>query len=194
MLTIKINGEKTDIPEMNELTVKQYIEFVKTNMNLVDYLSVVLNKSFKEAFDLKVSGINKLLARLGELKDYSKLAFPKKLIVDDKYYFTKRIEISTVGQRFMIEENAQNLKDEELFCFILAVAVVANPMDIDEINAMKERILKAKYIDVLPVAFFLASRFLNGRQRGTNYLKMLSQLVKTRICRFRPASKDSISI
>lgn len=181
MITLKINGEKKQIPTMDKLTVKQYIKFVKTDMSLINYLSVCLNIKYKEAFNIKLNNIEHLKARIGQIKDYTKIPVPKKLIINNELFFIKNIDISTVGQRFMIEENGKKLKDEELFCFILAIGIVRDPMNIDEINKTKKKLMKEPYVNILPLGFFLASRFLIGKKSVMNYLKMLKQLIKMNI-------------
>ena len=78
MIKVTINSKKVLLPTMRELTVKQYIEFVRTDMSLVNYLSVCLKVKYKEAFNLKVKNINALNLRIGQLKDYTKTISKKK--------------------------------------------------------------------------------------------------------------------
>lgn len=169
MIKVTINNKKVSLPTIEELTVSQYIKFVKTDMNLISYLSVCLNKTYKEAFDMKLKNIPLLNKRIGKLKDYTKAPVPKHIIVNDKLHLIKDIDISTVGQRFMIEENGRKLKDEELFCFILAIGIVEDKMNVDEINKLKRKLMKQPYLNILPVGFFLAKRFLIGKKSGMSY-------------------------
>lgn len=177
MIKVTINSKKVLLPTMNELTVKQYMEFVKTDMSLVNYLSVCLKVKYKEAFNLKLKNIKALNLRIGKFKDYTKASVPKKLIINKELYFIKNIDLSTVGHRFMIEENARKLKDEELFCFILALGIVKDPMNIDDIKKMKTKLMKEPYVNILPLGFFLAKRFLIGKKRGMNFSRMLNLLI-----------------
>ncbi len=190
MITLKINGKKVKIPVVNELTVKQYSELVRKELNIINYLSVVLGKTYKEAFNSKVKGIEKLQKRIGTIQDYTKMPFAKHFIFDDELYETKKIEVSTVGQRFMIEEHASKLENEELLCYILAVGIAENPMDYEEINKLKDKLLQESYIKVLPVAFFLANRFLIGRKSGMNFLRMSKQLINTKAYELRQALRN----
>ena len=186
-MNIEINGKKEKIPLIDELTVSQYIKFMKTKRDIIDYLSIVLNIKYKEAFDLKFKGLKPLLKRLGDIKDYSKIKMPGKLIINNKLYFTRNIEISTIGQRFMIEENAKKLKDEEYLCFVLAVGIVKNPMDIEEINEMKNILMRESYLNVLPTAFFLFSHFMLGKKSAMNYFNRLKKLISMKVYAFRLA-------
>lgn len=180
MITIEINKKKVQIPTSDQLTVEQYIKFTKTKMNLINYLSICLGVEYKEAFDLKIKNLDMLTTRIGHVKHYSEIKALDKLVIQDKLYFKKNIEISTVGQRFMIEENAKKLENEELFCFILAVGIVKNPMNINEIRQMKNKLMQEPYINILPIGFFLARRFLIGKKKGINFLAMLRHTIKTK--------------
>lgn len=176
MITIKINGEKRKIKTMDQLTVHEYIRFIKTKMSLIDYLSVCLDVEYKEASKMKLKNISWLNTRIGKLKDYTKITTPKKLIIKGKSFFLKNIEISTVGQRFMIEEHIKKLDNEEALCFILSVGIVDDPMNIDVINKMKGRLMNESYLNILPLGFFLARRFLIGKNKGMSFLKIFGRL------------------
>ena len=178
MIKLPINGKEETIPTMDEMTVNQYIEFTKTDMNLINYLSVCMGVNYKEAFNSKIKNTDKLLRRLGQLKDYTKIKPVKRLIIDNELIFIKNIEISTVGQRFMIEENSTGMQNEEFLCFILAVGIVSDPMNIDEINKMKSKLMNEPYINVLPYGFFLANRFLIGKKNAMNFFRWLKALIK----------------
>lgn len=181
MISVIINGKNKKIPSMDELTVKQYAKYIRTDMSLINYLSVCLNINYKKASNIKIKNLDLLGLRLGEIKDYTKVSTPKKLIINDELFFIKNIEISTVGQRFMIEENAKKLKDEELFCFILAIGIVKDPMNIDEVNKMKNKLMKQSYINVLPLGFFLASRFLNGKKSVMSFFNPLKRSIRMKV-------------
>lgn len=183
---LTINGKSVKLPIMDELTVKQYIEFIKTDMSLVNYLSLCLKVTYKEAFNMKLKNIKALNLRIGQLKDYTKTSVPKKLIINNELYFIKNIDLSTVGHRFMIEENAKKLKDEELFCFILAIGIVKDPMNIDDIKKMKRKLMKEPYINILPLGFFLAKRFLIGKNRGMNFSRILNLMINLKSFMNRP--------
>jgi hypothetical protein len=193
MITLTLNKEKKRIPTMDELTVKQFTELTKKDINIVNYLSVTLGINYKDAFNTKLKGVDKLLKRLGKLEDFTKLT-PNKIVVDDKLIDIKKIDVSTVGQRFMIEENARSLNNEELLCFILAIGVVDDPMNIEEINELKEKLLNEPYKKILPNAFFLASRFLIGRKSVMNYLKMCRQLINMKVKESKRVLIDLIHI
>lgn len=181
MITLKLNGEKRIIKAIDQLTVNEYIDFIKTDMNLINYLSVCLGIEYKEAFNIKLKNVSWLNARIGVLQDYTKLPVPKKLSINGKLYFIKNIEISTVGQRFMIEEHIKKLDNEEIFCFILAVGIVDDPMDIDLINKCKDKLMNEPYINILPLGFFLANRFSTGKNKGMNFLRILGLLINMKI-------------
>ena len=96
------------------------------------------------------------IKRIGDIEDYSKLK-PKKHIIG---YDVE--EISTIGQRFIIEENTDNMNNEELMCFILAVAMVNEP-NIDAITKVKDTLMNMPYLEVLPTGFFLLKNFVSGK-------------------------------
>jgi len=194
MITLTINKEKKEVPSMDELTVSQFIELSKKDVNIVTYLSVTLGIDYKAAFNLKVKGTKKLLKRLGVLEDYTKISPPKTMIIGEELIIFKDIDLSTVGQRFMIEENARKLKEEELLCFILATGIVDDPMNIDNINELKDKLLKEPYKKILPTAFFLANRFLIGRKGAMNYLKMSRQLINMRLNESKQGLKNLVHI
>lgn len=197
MIHLTINKEKVSIPTMNELTVKQYIELSKKDINIVSYLSVVLGMTYRESFNCKTKGIDKLLKRLGKLEDYTKITPEKKVIVNDELIDILEIEVSTVGQRFMIEESSRNMGNEELLCFILAIGMINDPeaddnpaMNFDKITELKDKLMDGPYKKILPNAFFLANRFLIGRNNAMNYLKMSKQLISMRVKGSRQALRN----
>jgi len=174
MIELKINKRRELIPAANELTVNQYSRFMRLeNQDIINYLSIALNVNYKTAFNLKVKNLDKLLARIGTIEDYSKIS-PKKYILD---YDVKKI--STVGQRFVIEESGKNYEDEELLCFVLAVALIGEP-DINKIEDLKKKLMSMPYIEVLPTAFFLRKKLMIGGKYGKSLLRILSRWIKTR--------------
>lgn len=196
MIKIELNNKTHIIPSMDELTVNQFIELKKRDLNIISYLSVVCETTFKEVFNTKLKGYKALKKRLGKLEDYTKLPYKKQLIIGDDVINTSEIGLTTVGQRYMIEENGKKLKDEELLCFVLAVAILNdsssedNPvMKIGLINEKKNELMTQPYKNILPTAFFLANRFLIGKSSAMNYLKMSRQLINTRIFAFKQVLK-----
>jgi len=192
MIELTINGERKKIPEADKLTTRQYIDILHTDEgNILNYLSVVLNVKYKSVYDSQIKGFDKLKRRIGDLKDYRKITPKNVLTFDDGlYYYTKGLEISTVGQRFTIEENAKNLKNEELIVFILAVALVKDSTDVDIVKAMFDKLMKQKYTEVLPQAFFLASRFLTGKNYEINFFAKLLLQLRTTISKNKRALRS----
>jgi hypothetical protein len=190
MINLKINGEKKTIPSIDELTVRQYSEFIKTDMTLVNYLSVVLGIPYKDAFNIKLKGMKQLKKRIGELKDYTKIPYRRKFLFRDRLIWTRRIDISTVGQRFMVEEHGKKLENEELLCFILALGIAKNPMNSEELDEIKDKLMDSNYKTILPIAFFLGSRFLIGRSNAMNYLRMLRLSIITRAYELKQGLKN----
>lgn len=181
MITLTINKEKKQIPTMDELTVKQFIKLSKMEINIVSYLSVTLGVNYKDAFNTKVKGVEKLLKRLGKLEDYTKLPALKTIMIGKDLIALKDIDISTIGQRHTIEQNAKKLKEEELLCYIMAVGMIDDPMDAPKVMKLKNKLMNQPYKKILPAAFFLANRFLTGRKSVMNYLKMQRQLINMRL-------------
>ena len=182
MIILTINGEKKKVPSLDQLTVSQYIKMSgKEDISFIDYLSIVFDISYKEAFNIKYKGLDKLINRIGELEDYTKLPVNSQLVIEDEVYNIKDLEISTVGQRFMIEVSAKNLKNEELLCYILAVAILKDCMDSEKIKEFKDKLLNLAYKEILPAAFFLAKRFSIGKRNVLNYMKMQIQLAKMKV-------------
>lgn len=184
----KINGKTEKIPTARELTVNQYIKLQKReSINIVNYLSVVLNINYKKAFDLKITNYNALKSRIGVIQDYQKLTPKSKISLNDGNYFYVPDEIETVGQRWMIEENARKITDEELLVFILAVGLVSDPTDFEKVKATQALLMQQPYIDILPTAFFLQLRFLTGRNNELSFSKRLTFWVRTQILRNKRA-------
>lgn len=191
MITIQINRKPIDIKTFNDLTVKEYLQ-VKTKIenkkdfNLIDYLSIVTDTRYSVIRDLKINPI-KLQAitnSLGQLQDYTKIPPGKKLIINDRYYFKNNMTLDTLGARFMIEENAKQLEGEQLLCFILATAITGGK-SFTETNNMYSKLLNTNYIEVLPMAFFLAKNLRNGKRGVMSYLVRLGNSIKTMQLRSR---------
>lgn len=180
MIKIKINGQNETIPTADELTVNQYIEFVKNKeTNIIGYLSSVLGITYKESFYSKVSNSTYLKQRIGSINDYTKMLPVNKIIFKDgDYRFLKDLDISTIGERWTIEENGKNLKDEELLCFVLAVLLTKDSMNLEKVNEMKEKLMNEPYKNVLPTAFFLLRRFSIGNDIEESFLKKPIFLIK----------------
>jgi len=172
MIELKINKEKKYIPTVRELTVKQYIAFMNSEkQDIINYLSVTLGVDYVAAWNLNINNYDVLFARIGEIKDYSKLK-PRKFILDYEVE-----EISTIGQRFMIEEQSKAFENEELMCFILAVALIKTP-DIGRIIELKNKLMDEPFMEILPTAFFLQKRFVNGKICANFNFKNLIRLMK----------------
>jgi hypothetical protein len=187
MITLKIKYlgskkyETIKIPTCRELTVNQYIKVKKSikdgGLNLIDYLCCVLDKEYRQIYQSGIKRADIILESLGMIEDYSKLKTPRSINLLGVNYNLDDIKIESHGQRFTIEETARKYQDEELLCFILSVAIINEP-DIDLINQMKEKIMEASYIEILPAAFFLLKNFLNGRSKEQNILKRLAKTMK----------------
>ena len=181
MISLKINGEKKQIPAADELTVKQYSEFVKQDkQDIISYLSVTLGITYKQAFYSKLNNIG-LLKRIGTVKQYDLLKPKKKILLKDGTFYYIPEEITTIGQRFMIEENAAKLEEEEYLCFVLAVGLVNDPMNLDSVNNLKEKLMNESYTEILPTAFFLLRNLSNGKNSVMNFSRELIQSIKIRI-------------
>ena len=191
MITISINRKKVEIPTFRELTVNQFMELrerinAKTEgeFNLLDYLSMVLEKDLKLMFFSKLKNPEIINKALGKIEDYQKIK-SYKFFYKGKNHDLRDYDI-TLGQRFMIEENAKKKADERLMCFMLAV-VLANEMDLKKVNKIYNKILAMPYLDVLPPAFFLANSSVNGKKNAMRYLRKLRNMMKTRSLKNRQA-------
>ena len=164
MINLKLNNQNYEIPTYKELTVKQFIELRKRkDTNLINYLSVVTGLRFADIWTCKVNRPHDLAIRIGKYMDYTERKPGRRILVDDKTHFLpESMEIETVGQRFTIEENGKNLKDEEYLCFVLAVGLLGNEMDYNKINSLKDKIMNQPYINVLPAGFFLLKNLWIG--------------------------------
>jgi hypothetical protein len=194
MITIKINGKKEKIPTANELTVRQYIKLVeKEEFNIINYLSACLEKEYKVVFNSKIKGFEYLGKRIGEIEDYTKIKMDDYLILQNGEIHTVSIlGISTIGERFMIEENARKLKAEEFLCFILAICIIneKDKMNYGKINDMKEYLMEQPYKKILPVAFFLLQNLKLGNKKGMKFFNLLKLLIRTLVLRFRLGLKN----
>ncbi len=191
MIKLTINREKKEIPAADELTVGQYIKLVALGeINIVNYLSTVLGINYKEAFNSKVKNLDLLTRRIGQIEDYSKITPKKKITFKDGSFNYIPSEISTVGERWTIEENARELEGEELMIFILAVGLVPDPMNFDKITTMVERLKNEPYKEILPTAFFLHNRFLIGKSTGVSFFHRLILMIKIRKSKNRLILKE----
>ncbi len=187
MITLKINGEKKKIPSANELTVNQYIKLIEIGkQDLISYLSACLEKDYKLVFNSKIKNIEYIVKRIGNLEDYKKIKVKNYLsLANGEIYLVSNLGITTIGERFMIEENAKNFKNEELLCFILAICIVENKMDYGKIKEKKDYLMDQPYKNVLPTAFFLLNNFLIGNIKGIKFLWKLKQLIKMKALKSR---------
>jgi len=185
MIPLKIKTDKgatikKTIPSLDELTVEQFIKFENRNKaknDLISYLSLILNISYKAAYNLKIPDSEVIKLGLGKWVDYRKIKPPKKMIVDDEVYILSNCDIETLGQRIAIQENIKKYKNEEALVFILSVALVKSP-DLKKIVKLKEKLMQLPYREVLPAAFFLLKNLTNGRNFVTRCLQRLGIWMK----------------
>lgn len=184
MIPIKINGQTQKVPTFNELTVKQYIEYTKIfrkkkKFDIIDYLSLVLKQEYKLVYFSKIHNVDGLMNVLGHARDYRKLKPGKQFVIAGDYYNLDNYLIETVGQRFMIQENAKRYKtDEELLCFVLAVSIIRE-VNLIKIQELKNKIMNEPYVDILPTAFFLSRSLISGLNKGKNIFQRLRRLIST---------------
>lgn len=184
MIPIKINGKTQKVPTFDELTVKQYIEYVKIlrkkkKFDIIDYLSLVLKQEYKLVYFSKIHNVEGLMKVIGSSRDYRKIKPGKQFVISGEVYNLDNYLIETVGQRFMIQENAKRFKsDEELLCFVLAVSIIRE-VNLSKVQELKDKIMDEPYIDILPTAFFLFRNLTNGLSKGRNILRGLRRLIST---------------
>lgn len=186
-IKIKIKGKlfprEIQVKTFRELSVKELKQWldlqregVKTD--IIHYLSIVRGISYKAAYNLNIKNPENLISVLGEVIDYEKAKPAKKIVVDDTLYNVDDISIFTVGQRNTIEENIKGYENEEMLCYILAVAMLGyDSTDALKVKDLKDKLLDCAYVDVLPTAFFLLKILWNGKNSGIYFLKKLLALI-----------------
>lgn len=186
MITIRINGETTKIKTFDELSVSDYITFRKMEedegkIDLLKYLSVVLDTAFEDVLEFKVNNIEIINNALGELKDYRKHSVPKELFVSGEIFILKGKKIQTLGHRFfMTEYEKQKPEFEDYLCYMVAL-LMADELNADKILNLKNKLLNLNYLDVLSTGNFFLDNFLSGLKLERNVWKRLILALKTKV-------------
>ena len=173
------NNKTIKVPTFDELTVKQLINVTKKQVEkekkkdpftIVDYISTVTGKPYKDVYLTKIQGPDVIMQAIGSAKNIEKEKPKKELVIDDNLINVKELSIDTFGQRTMIELNGQSMNTFELYCFILAVGIVEED-NINQVNKLKDNLMNMNYLDILPSAFFLLKNSKIGKKRGRGFLK-----------------------
>lgn len=179
MIPITINGKKHLIKSANELTTKEFIDFMKTkNPDKIKLIGFQTGRKYDVIFKTKIS--KNVLMMIGEIPDIEKLKPPKTILG----YHINRFGIETVGQRFQLETSGY--KGYELLLFVVAVALTNDP-DLDKVNMMKERLLNEPFIQVMGAGNFFFRNLMNGRNSGLNSLRNTLLSIRMQARKNRPA-------
>lgn len=180
-IKITINGQKTIIPYISELSVKDFVQIVDKNINtdIISYINAFTGK------DIMKSEV-KSNYDLGEIEplvldadiDFSKLPVPNLLEVPG--YGSKIIEElddGTFGKRFMYSQYKSQMENKVISITQLPVYALAlfitNSDDAGKINDCYEKLLEMPWIKVLPAGFFLSKKLTPKRNVIMKFLKEL---------------------
>jgi len=174
-IPIKINGKKYVVPQLCDLSTKDFIEVAKIegivkdggSFDTVKYIAWYLKLNIKKAFFATLP--DKLHRELSYFPDIEKTKPPALDYIDTKK------AIYTVGQRFQVEESS--LKGYELTVFVLAVAQ-AESNNIDGVNELYHFYMSKPAVYILPHAFFFSKIYANGKNTGVSFLRWPRALIK----------------
>lgn len=188
-MKLKLNKDTYNIKTANLLTCKEYIELSKKeNSNVIDYISVTTNKTFKDIADLKFDTftINRLNAYVQQIKNVYHL--------DRSYLFCyyknnnqivseKTFNFESIGTVFLMQTRAEKTTNElELMIYLLAIAIDSNYSS-ENIDNIYNELLDYNYIEVFSFICFFFGKFVNGLYKKNKSLRMLITMFITKIHR-----------
>lgn len=179
MIPIKINGKKYQIKAISELNTQEYIDVNRIeNLDAIKYLSWATKQDLELIWMSKVS--DAVIKMIGTMPDIEKLPVPRELLRKN----IKSHEITTIGQRFMIEQTTK-YKGFDLLVFITAVALTNSP-DIGVIEQCMKQLYNLPFKDVIPTGRFFFLNFQSGRSSAMTFLRRIKSLIRMRLSRNKP--------
>lgn len=179
MIAIKINGKSYKIKEISELTTKEFIEVNRIEeLDQLKYIAWTTKQEFQLIWKSKIS--ESVIKMIGTMPDVTALPIPREVLGKN----IKSYEISTIGQRFMIETHTK-YKGFDLLVFICAVALTVSP-NINEIESCMERLYKLPFSVTLPAGHFFFHHLTSGRNFVTRFLRNIPLSIRKHILSYRP--------
>lgn len=192
MIPLKINKKKYLIPELDSLTVRQFIDIVsldkKGNLSIdfIKYICYFTGFSDIELKESNLASISTVRQAAGELTDYTKYKHPGYIKIDGKKVNCN--ELTEFGQRYLVEQMAakEDFNIFDLYVFTLAVAIKGSlyRYDIGKVSNFKDYLMDKNYIDILGPGYFF---FLKYRLSSMTVTRRLMTLAALRMrARIRP--------
>jgi len=186
---IKLNKITHEIKPASELTVKEYLQFVRIDGQgriimrnfkgyidyVLTYLSITLNVKFSEILRYKLdnSTIVRILSFIGIIESYEEIKkheLPKSFYFDGKIKQIAKMDIYPVGVRWLMESKIE-LNNVEHSVYLLSILLL-DEFDRDRAESNYNSLLELNYLRVLPLAAF----FLRNLQKIMNKEKKFSSL------------------
>lgn len=198
MITIKLNGNRTEIKTYRELSLKEYKEVIeavknKPNYSLFDYVAYQTGYTFDELHVQKLTGIELLSKELGDIriirgdtdekvKAIEDLPLKKYMTFEGKVYDISKVNVkSKVGYRITIEQFIQS-KPTHLDLYVHTIATVLNfernkNFDYDTIRETATLLDKYNAYNILGNGAFFLLNLIHGERKGARFLRMCRSIL-----------------
>lgn len=193
METLRINNKKYDIKYLSELTFEEFDKIMVDGevSNLPEYLACFTDISIKDLLDGQVRGTSlpALHQRIFNV-DIEDVIKDKKdtLKFKDEIYSVDSLRHDTFGKHYHFElyhsvYSQKKFSFYRLCIYALAVALT-DEMDAKKINEAANRLMRRKWVEVLPQGFFFVKKLSRSKRRSISLwaaCTILSKKIKWKI-------------
>ena len=183
-MKVKINDKRVYIKKPSDLTVADYFTLCeKEQINIVDYISLSSEAKYTGILETTVNKrtVSILQAYLSQIQtiDYFFLKKPESFLlkIDDTVYNLKSRDPLALGVRILLQQYCASEQREahEQALFVVA-SMLTKEYDYTEALELYEKLLSAKYLDVMPIAGFFLFKCSIGQSSVINSVKRLIML------------------
>lgn len=179
-IKLTINGKRAIIPQLSELSVKDFCEIVEKNINVdaISYINAITGQdimSSQAEFNVDLDKIDGLLLDVDI--DFSKLPVPNLIQIGEDNFLIKELDDKTFGKRYtfnMYKSAMQQGKTSITQLCVYALALMMSKTDnAKEINDYYEKLIEMNWTKVLPAGFFLSKQLTRTKPSITKFFKQL---------------------
>lgn len=195
-IKLNIDGKRVIIPQLSELSVKEFTSIVEKNINL-DAISYINAFTGYDISDKKVE-VNVPLDKIESLLldvdiDFTKLPVPNLITIDEKDFLIKELDDKTFGKRYTYNMYRSQVQQKKIsitqLCVFALALMMSESKSVKEINDYYEKLLNMNWTKVLPAGFFLSKKLTKQKASITIFLNKLilklNYIIKFLILKFK---------
>jgi len=180
-IKLTLNGKRTIIPQLDELSVKDFTTIVEKNINL-DALSYINAFTGKDIYNSKVESsvsLDKIESLLLNVDiDFSKLPVPNLIELNGEKYLIKELDDGTFGKRYTHNIYKSRVEEGKIsitqLCVFALALMIAKTDSVQEIDSNYRKLLEMNWTKVLPAGFFLSKKLANQKPSIMRFFQALT--------------------